>query len=821
MKRLIVLAALALATACDDPADQIGIDLTEESAVEIRDGLVFTPSGAVFELEEWQEFPDKTPWLEAAADIVQRVEAEQAQALQSGDDWLMNSVTGNPAPTVLCHTWAYACNRIRAMIPGTQIVYWSNSEWAQASVSDFAQFDAIYLHDGASRVAAIVGSKDVWGRATTGRIALTGVHFEHCGGWAGSGPCRVLKASIDWIHAGTGTGLLMATQSSPNIIPTVAPYNGITYHRNGGGFDHVRITDPGHATMQGSTDASLSNFRQSAHSIFGQIGGFTNVAEICDIYVSYPYACPGTFRPHFLVTSVGVADQDGDGVPDGEDICPTVGDAGQEDANGNGIGDACESAPTVTISPASAAVSSGGSVTFTATAADTDDDPSTLSYEWRVDGIVQNGADGTSFTHSFSADATVRVTVTDPGLLSGFADAEVTVQTNQPPTADAGGPYSGVEGSPTALSLSASDPDGDALSYTWDFGDGTTGSGATLPTGHTYDDNGSYTITMTADDGNGTTASSTATATITNAAPTASFGNDGPVDEGSAFTLSMGDAADASAADEAAGFTFSFDCGDGNGASGFGSSSSAACATSDNGSRSVAATIRDKDGGETQYTATVEVENVAPSVTATGPAQVYSGESPTLTGTFGDPGADSPWSWSADWSSGTESGIVDEPGSFTSSRQVLALGTTTVEMTVTDKDGASGMASVAFEVLRLPVGMDVKPGNGGEVDPINPSAGGVTPMALLSGDGFDATTADLSTLAAGPGEAPLSARGAGGSFEDVDEDGDLDLVLHFDTQALGLGSDATQVCVTGVNSAGVSFEGCDEIRIVGGKGKNK
>jgi hypothetical protein len=49
---------------------------------------------------------------------------------------------------------------------------------------------------------------------------------------------------------------------------------------------------------------------------------------------------------------------------------------------------------------------------------------------------------------------------------------------NQPPTADAGDPYSGVAG--VAISFSgagAGDPDGDALTYAWDFGDGNTGSG--------------------------------------------------------------------------------------------------------------------------------------------------------------------------------------------------------------------------------------------------------------------------------------------------------------------------------------------------------
>ena len=53
--------------------------------------------------------------------------------------------------------------------------------------------------------------------------------------------------------------------------------------KDGGGFDIVRIDDPGHLTMQGSTNASLSNFFNSAHSTWGDVGGFDFVASVCTV----------------------------------------------------------------------------------------------------------------------------------------------------------------------------------------------------------------------------------------------------------------------------------------------------------------------------------------------------------------------------------------------------------------------------------------------------------------------------------------------------------------------------------------------------------
>ena len=68
------------------------------------------------------------------------------------------------------------------------------------------------------------------------------------------------------------------------------------------------------------------------------------------------------------------------------------------------------------------------------------------------------------------------------------------------PTANPGGPYLGAVNISIQFDGSlSSDPENDTLTYTWDFGDGSTATGAT-PT-HTYSESGIYTVCLTVNDG--------------------------------------------------------------------------------------------------------------------------------------------------------------------------------------------------------------------------------------------------------------------------------------------------------------------------------
>src|ERR1035437_1219782 len=113
-------------------------------------------------------------------------------------------------------------------------------------------------------------------------------------------------------------------------------------------------------------------------------------------------------------------------------------------------------------------------------------------------------------------------------VVAGCSSSSSSSQSNQPPptqppVANAGGPYTGTVGTPVTFSGAAStDPPGQALTYVWDFGDQTQGSGVS-PT-HTHaqvagSTSATYTVGLTVTDTSGLSSQATSKATIQGITP--------------------------------------------------------------------------------------------------------------------------------------------------------------------------------------------------------------------------------------------------------------------------------------------------------------
>lgn len=124
-----------------------------------------------------------------------------------------------------------------------------------------------------------------------------------------------------------------------------------------------------------------------------------------------------------------------------------------------------------------------------------------------------NGTDGGDGSDGNTTDPGDGGNTTDPG--DGGNTTDPSDPTNSAPTAAFDTRVTGF--SVRVDAATSSDPDGDALTYTWRFGDGTRAHGVTA--NHVYTVAGSYRITLTVTDGRGGTATATRDVTIQTCAP--------------------------------------------------------------------------------------------------------------------------------------------------------------------------------------------------------------------------------------------------------------------------------------------------------------
>jgi PKD repeat protein len=368
-----------------------------------------------------------------------------------------------------------------------------------------------------------------------------------------------------------------------NVAPAVeagGPYSG----RVGS-----LITMAGSATDPGSVD-------QAGLSYLWDFGDGTQGSGPT---VSHSYAQPGAYALSLTVT-------DRDGASGSDTATVRVGPANQP--------------PRAVISgPTSGLV--GETLTFDGSGS-RDVDGSIINGVWDFgDGT---GGDGVTVSHSYSAAGAyrVRLKVTDSGGLSDIAVHWVQISpANQPPQAVISGPASGLVGEALTFDASGSgDSDGAIVSYAWELGDGTTGSGTSVS--HSYAAAGTYQVKLTvADDGGlSDNAMHTVQVSVANQPPAAAISGPASGLVGEALTFDAGGSGDS----DGAIVSYAWELGDGTTGSGTSVSHSYGVA----GTYQVRLTVTDDGGLSDSATHKVQVSapNQPPAAAISGPASGRVGE---------------------------------------------------------------------------------------------------------------------------------------------------------------------------------------------------
>ena len=112
------------------------------------------------------------------------------------------------------------------------------------------------------------------------------------------------------------------------------------------------------------------------------------------------------------------------------------------------------------------------------------------------------------------------------------------------------------------------------------------------------------------------------------------------------------------------------------------------------------------------------------------------------------------------------------------------------------------------------VAIDIRPGS--YPNPINLKSSGSVPVALLGSAEFDVMSVNPDSVTFGrvhhheSGASPLRD-----AYEDVNQDGFLDIVLHFKIKEIDLDSNDTEACLHGMLLDGIThFCGHDSVKII-------
>ena len=306
------------------------------------------------------------------------------------------------------------------------------------------------------------------------------------------------------------------------------------------------------------------------------------------------------------------------------------------------------------------------------------------------------------------------------------------------PIANAGGPYSGNEGS--AITFTGSAEDEDALSnlrFEWMFDFSSTfvadksvlGSATTT---HTYADNGTFTVALQVIDSTGATSTiSTATVIVANVPPSANANGPYTINEGSALTFT-GNATDPG--NDTLTFEWDFDY-DGSTFTVDVSGQNLTGPTktyADDGTKTVGLRVRDDDGGVSSIsTATTTIQNVPPTASIGSSFTGTEGTAVAFSGNATDPGNDTlTYEW--DFSFVTPTFNVDQSGDGLKAPNHTYTndGEFTVAMRVRDDDSTSSQVTASVTISNVvPTSSVGGPYSGSSGSPITFSGSATDPGA--------------------------------------------------------------------------------------------
>jgi cytochrome c len=279
-----------------------------------------------------------------------------------------------------------------------------------------------------------------------------------------------LRHILGGIEEAAGTEGSDICNIAPTVEATADPKTGqaplpVAFSANGSDAEGAALT---YSWDFGDGGTSL---RQNPDHTYGEPGTYTAKVTVKD-----PKGATGTATVEIVVTD-----------PPGN-VAPTVEAAGD---------------PTAGKPPLA--------VQFSAAGSDPDGDPLTYAWDFGDGGtsLLQNP----SHTYNNNGTYTAKVTVSD-GRGGTATDTVVVTVGNRAPTVElTATPTSGKAPLTVSFSAAGSDPDGDALTYAYDFGDGKTATGRTST--HKYSKAGVYTAKVTVTDTGGATDTAEVQITVT------------------------------------------------------------------------------------------------------------------------------------------------------------------------------------------------------------------------------------------------------------------------------------------------------------------